>query len=147
MWCPEYAREYLGTKGNSYQYDDLLIIAKGQLQLEEEYISRSLGKEFLFIDTNMYVMKVWSEFVFGKCHRFILDQIVDRQYDHYLLCNTELPWSPDELREYPDLQTRMILYNIYKDIMVNQETPWTEITGLEEQRVQTAVQAVEKLTF
>lgn len=147
MWCPEYAREYLGTKGNSYQYDDLLIIAKGQLQLEEEYISRSLGKEFLFIDTNMYVMKVWSEFVFGKCHRFILDQIVDRQYDHYLLCNTELPWSPDELREYPDLQTRMILYNIYKDIMVNQETPWTEITGLEEQRVQTAVQAVEKLTI
>ena len=147
MWCPEYAREYLGTKGNSYQYDDLLIIAKGQLQLEEEYISRSLGKEFLFIDTNMYVMKVWSEFGFGKCHRFILDQIVDRQYDHYLLCNTELPWSPDELREYPDLQTRMILYNIYKDIMVNQETPWTEITGLEEQRVQTAVQAVEKLTI
>ena len=37
-------------------------------------------------------MKVWCEFVFGKCHAFILDQIVERKYDLYLLCNTDLPW-------------------------------------------------------
>ncbi len=145
MWCPEFAREYLRVKGNSYDYADLLEIAKGQLQLEEEYTRRSAGNKFLFIDTDMYVMKVWCEFVFGNCHRYILDQITTRQYDHYFLCNTELPWTPDELREYPALETRMILYNIYKDIMVNQETPWTEITGMEEQRVQLAIAAVDKL--
>src|SRR5215470_14787450 len=56
----------------------------------------------LFIDTDMYVMKVWCEFVFGKCHQLILDQIARRRYDLYLLCNTDLPWTKDELREYPD---------------------------------------------
>ncbi|MEI9909616.1 MAG: AAA family ATPase [Bacteroidota bacterium] len=55
----------------------------------------------LFIDTDMYVMKVWCEFVFGKCHRFVLDEIVKRNFDLYLLCNTDLPWVKDELREYP----------------------------------------------
>ena len=24
----------------------------------------------------------------------------------YLLCNTDLPWVADELREYPDLESR-----------------------------------------
>ena len=51
----------------------------------------------LFIDTDMYVMKVWCEFVFGNCHLWILDQIVQRKYDLYLLCNTDLPWVQDEL--------------------------------------------------
>ena len=54
----------------------------------------------------MYVMKVWSEFVFGKCHQWIIDQIVERKYDLYLLCHTDIPWEKDELREYPDLETR-----------------------------------------
>ena len=53
----------------------------------------------------MYVMKVWCEYVFEKCHQFILDQIAKRKYDGYLLCNTDLPWVADELREYPDLET------------------------------------------
>ncbi len=59
---------------------------------------------------------------------FILDQIVERKYDLYLLCNTDLPWIADELREYPDLESREKLFHIYKDLMVNQSVPWVEIT-------------------
>jgi nicotinamide riboside kinase len=99
----------------------------------------------LFIDTDMYVMKVWCEFVFGKCHRFILDNIVQRDYDLYLLCNTDLPWTKDELREYPDLETRQKLFHIYKDIMINQAVPWAEIGGNDEERLQNAIIAVNNL--
>src|SRR5436190_21605570 len=35
-WCPEYAREYLLKHGMNYSYDDLLTIAKGQVELEEK---------------------------------------------------------------------------------------------------------------
>ena len=96
----------------------------------------------LFIDTDMYVMKVWCEFVFGKCHQFILDEIATRKYDLYLLCNTDLPWVQDELREYPDLETREKLYKIYKDILLNQTTPWVEISGGYEERLRIAISAV-----
>lgn len=155
MWCPEYAREYLLANGTNYNYENLLTIAKGQIALEEEYISKiesqSLplleagGNMPLFIDTDMYVMKVWCEFVFGKCHRFILDSIVARKYDLYLLCNTDLPWTKDELREYPDTKTRDKLFYMYKDILVHQQVPWIEIKGTQNERLQIAIEAVDKL--
>ena len=97
----------------------------------------------LFIDTDMYVMKVWCEFVFNRCHRFILDQINERQYDLYLLCNTDLPWVQDELREYPDLHTRQKLYQMYKDIMTNQSVPWIDIRGDYDERLKRAIEAVD----
>src|SRR5437868_419346 len=94
LWCPEYAREYLLKHGMDYNYDDLLTIARGQVALEEKFveavanIERQSGQmeghlnadiaglsdsdtpRLLFIDTDMYVMKVWCEFVFGNCHQF-----------------------------------------------------------------------------
>lgn len=149
-WCPEYAREYLMEHGTSYTYDDLLSIAKGQVELEDEYIEGVLKLKGnpaprLFIDTNMYVMKVWSEFAFGKCHPYILNQIVERKYDLYLLCNIDLPWVKDELREYPDLATRKILFETYFDIVINQDVPWTIISGNSEERLELAIKAVDKL--
>lgn len=146
-WCREYAREYLLKNGTAYSFDDLLTIAKGQLDLEEKATKDAAASErpLLFIDTDMYVMKVWCEFVFDKCHPWILDQIVSRQYDLYLLCATDLPWVKDELREYPDLVSRQKLYNIYKDIMINQDTPWVNISGGYQERFERARQAVDKL--
>jgi NadR type nicotinamide-nucleotide adenylyltransferase len=165
QWCPEFAREYLLTNGMDYSYDNLLTIAKGQLALEEEYLNTvksqwSLASQntwvnphsllttsrtpMLFIDTDMYVMKVWCEYVFGQCHPFILDQIASRRYDLYLLCNTDLPWVKDELREYPEEVNRIELYHIYKDILINQDVPWVEIAGSYEERFLTAINAVEE---
>jgi len=175
MWCPEFAREYLLTHGMDYDFDDLLYIAKGQIAMEDEYIGMASGKLVevsgegmpnqqrphsplttclpdrqahyspLFIDTDMYVMKVWSEFVFGSCHQWILDQIIERKYDLYLLCNVDLPWVKDELREYPDLENRAKLYNIYEDIMINQSVPWIDISGDTDERLQKAITAVDAL--
>ncbi len=143
-WCPEFAREYLLRHGKVYTYDDLLWIAKGQVEQEELAVAATIdaGLLLLFIDTDMYVMKVWSEFVFGKCHPYILRQVVERKYDLYLLCNTDLPWKQDELREYPDLETRDKLYKMYKDLMINQETEWFEIRGKDDERVSQAIGAV-----
>jgi len=145
QWCPEFAREFLLTHGTDYTYDDLLYIAKGQLAMEDEYINTTKDSPLLFIDTEMYVIKVWCEFVFGKCHRWVLDQIIERKYDLYLLCNTDLPWVKDDLREYPDLKTRDQLYHIYKDIMINQSTPWVDINGDYDERLQKAIKAIDQL--
>jgi NadR type nicotinamide-nucleotide adenylyltransferase len=143
LWVEEYARTYLMENGTDYSYDDLLTIARGQLHLEEEACSQA-GINLLFVDTNMYVMKVWCEFVFSNCHTWILNQIVNSQYDLYLLCNTDLPWVKDALREYPDLKNREILYHMYKDILVNQPVPWVEIYGNNSQRLQKAIEGIDK---
>jgi NadR type nicotinamide-nucleotide adenylyltransferase len=147
-WVKEYAREYLLENGTAYTFENLLEVAKGQIELEETAIENMLQSDtgLLFIDTNMYVMKVWCEFVFEKCHHWILNTIVERKYDLYLLCNIDLPWVKDELREYPDLVTREKLYHHYKDIMLNQQVPWIDICGNYEERLQKAIDAVNELT-
>jgi NadR type nicotinamide-nucleotide adenylyltransferase len=160
-WVPEYAREYLQKHGMNYSYPDLTTIARGQLALEdrlaaeqqdrltaEQQIRRGKpGNSLLFVDTDMYVMKVWSEYVFGRCDAWILDQIASRKYDAYLLCRTDLPWVRDDLREYPDLENRERLFNIYRDCLVNQDTPWVEVGGVGEDRVASGIAAVEGLSL
>ncbi len=143
-WVPEYARQYLLQHGTSYTYDDLLTIAKGQLALEDQ-IAATVKDPVLFVDTDMYVMKVWCEFVFGMCHQWILDRIAERTCDLYFLCDIDLPWVQDGLREYPDLVNRQKLYHIYKDILINQFVPWQEISGSEEVRLQKAIVATDRI--
>ncbi len=143
-WVPEYARAFLEKNGTSYSYNDLLTIAKGQISLED-HIQDDLSNtgelrtsNILFIDTDMYVMKVWCEFVFNNCHNWILNRIAERSYDGYLLCNTDLPWVKDDLRECPAVETRYKLYHYYKDLLVNQSIPWTDISGGYDERFEKA---------
>ncbi len=142
-WCPEYARQYLNENGTNYTYDNLLTIAKGQLQEEDNYVQKAA--DLLIIDTDMYVMKVWCEYVFNNCHSFILEQINKRQYDLYLLCDIDLPWTKDEMREYPDEKPRQELFMIYKDLLMNQNTPWAIVSGKGDQRTKNAISQIDLL--
>jgi NadR type nicotinamide-nucleotide adenylyltransferase len=141
-WCPEYAREYLMKLEGKYTYDDLLTIAKGQAEQEDSLLANA-SNGFYFIDTEMYVMKVWCEVAFENCHTWIMKQAARRSYSLYLLCDVDLPWKPDALREYPDLPMRQRLFKMYKDIMVNQDTAWGLISGTNEQRLNSAVSLID----
>ncbi len=65
-FCKEYAREYLDALNRGYNQDDLLKIAKGQLQAEN-------GIQLL--DTDLVTLKVWSKYKYGSCDNWILTQI------------------------------------------------------------------------
>ena len=159
IWVKEYAREYLLQNGTNYTFENLLDVAKGQLNLEEKGIKElenklaaqnthspfTINHSPLFIDTDQYVMKTWCEFVFGQCHQWILNQVAERKYDLYFLGGIDAPWVKDELREYPDFETREKLYHHYKDILVNQDVPWVEINGSYDERLQKAITAVDKI--
>ena len=141
-WCPEFAREYLKETGGKYSFHDLLNIAHGQLELEDTMLTQAKNG-FYFIDTDMYVMKVWCEVVFETCHTWILKQIALRKYDLFFLCDIDLPWVKDDLREYPDLEFRKRLFKMYRDLMVTQKTKWAEISGTHAQRLQTAISIID----
>jgi NadR type nicotinamide-nucleotide adenylyltransferase len=154
IWTPEYARQYLSEQGTKYNYDDLLTIAKGQIENEEKSLeiigqknndnkgTTTINK--LIVDTDMYVMKVWCEYVFNNCHHYILEQINQRSYDLYLLCDIDLPWASDEMREYPDPKPRIELFTIYKELLINQKTPWGIVSGTGAERTENAIQLIEQ---
>lgn len=138
IWVEEYAREYLDALGRPYTPEDLNIIARGQTALENSRYPQA--NRVLICDTNLYVIKVWSEFKYGYCDPEILNGIKERHYDLYLLTYVDIPWIADPLREHPG--QRHELYSIYLREMQNQPVPFVEIKGNREQRRRRAKESV-----
>lgn len=143
VWVEEYARAYLNRLSKPYEESDLIKIAHGQLRMEDEW-ARDANR-VLICDTNLYVIKVWSDFKYGHCDQAILDLIKQRRYDLYLLTYIDIPWIADPLREHPN--KREELYNIYLKEMKDQPVPFVEVKGSEQQRVDMALAAIDKFIF
>ncbi len=143
----EYARTYLTEHGTTYTYDNLLTITQGQLAWEQQAIQHCQSN-LLIADTDMYVMKVWCEFVFGKCHHVILNELSTNNADLYLLMRPNIPWVKDDLREYPDEETRWRLFYHYKDIVIHANVPFVEINATTfEARFKQAVDAIKNIIY
>ena len=83
VWVPEFARTYLDDLRRPYREDDLLRIAKGQHDLALFFEKRA--NRFLFCDTGLLVLKIWSEYRFGKCDPWILRQLEKEENTLYIL--------------------------------------------------------------
>jgi NadR type nicotinamide-nucleotide adenylyltransferase len=140
LWVPEYAREYLNHLDRPYEYKDILAIAMGQVRGEEQLLKKVQG--FLFADTEMLVLKIWSEVKYGNCHPWILDRLNKQQYDLYLLPDIDLPWQPDPLREHPD--KRKELFELYLGELKKQNLPFEIVNGFGKKRLKNAVEKIEK---
>ncbi len=142
-WVPEYAREYLSSLPLHYTAPDLLKIAQGQIALEESKLKDA--NNLLICDTDLYVIKVWSEHSHHACPRWVLEQIASRPYDLYLLTDIDFDWQDDPLREHGSPEMRNYFYQQYKDIVQNSGVPWAAISGGEEQRLHTSLARISQL--
>jgi len=140
-WVPEYAREYLTVTAGTYQYEDILKIAQGQMA--QEAMAARKDHPMLFCDTDLLVTRIWSDVRFGKVHPWIEEQMAAHRYDLYLLCNVDLPWEYDPLREHPD--RRQDLFNQYHALLEELKFPYAIVSGLGEQRLASAIRAVETM--
>jgi NadR type nicotinamide-nucleotide adenylyltransferase len=142
MGCPyskEYARAYLESKGGNYKKEDLFEIALGQLQNN----TFSVGHPVQLCDTDLLTIKIWSEFKFNYLDPRITKLFKENLPDYYLLCDTDIPWEPDPLRENPN--DREILKELYiKEIRATQ-VPFRVISGDFEMRKNTALSIIYKI--
>lgn len=142
-WVPEYARAYLEALGRPYEEADLLKIAEGQLKEEDKQAKQA--NDILICDTDLYVIKVWSEAKYKRCHPWILEQIAERKYDAYILTDIDMAWQDDPLREHPAPEERLYFFNIYKDIVQQSGLPWMLVSGDESSRLSTSIHFIENL--
>lgn len=142
VWVPEYARGYLEELNRDYTEEDLIVIAKGQLKLEDELYEQASG--FLICDTDLYVIKVWSEAKYGKCDKWILEEIAEHKCDLYLLTDIDMPWEDDPLREHPNPEERLYFFNIYKDIVASSCIPFEIVSGNPLERLKSSLDAIKK---
>lgn len=129
IFIPEFARAYLEQKNGLYSIEDLDVIAEKQLALWEEVSTEKL----LFCDTEMLVLKIWSEFKYGTCSTFILEALRNQQFEHYFLCRPDIDWEEDPLRENPE--DREELFERYLSELKKQGIPFTIVEGSLENRI------------
>jgi NadR type nicotinamide-nucleotide adenylyltransferase len=139
VFVSEYARGYIDRLGRHYVWDDILVIAQGQIASEQAMIKKA--ESMLFCDTELIVTKIWSDVKFGKCDPWILDKIRENKYDLFLLCDIDLPWEEDPQREDP--HRRQFLFDLYENELSGYGFPFFVISGSGNQRLQNAVKVIE----
>lgn len=145
-WVPEYMRSYFeekwqGKPGVSVP-EDILPIAEGQMHLENKIAQQA--NQFLFCDTDLLQIKVYSEIYFnGYCPAVVAQKAIENQYHHYFLMAIDIPWEEDNLRDKP--QEREMLFARFESELKQFQKPYTVLQGNYDQRVQKALEIIEKL--
>jgi NadR type nicotinamide-nucleotide adenylyltransferase len=137
-WVEEYAREYLLQKNGNYNLEDLDKIASGQI---DKWKVENF--ELVICDTEMTVLKIWSEVKYEKVSKEILKYYTEQHFDHYFLCKPDIPWEEDALRENP--YDRHELFERYKNYLKGCKRDFSILEGSIENRVHDCAQKINQL--
>ena len=134
----EFSREYLNKQSGNYTQSDLIRIAKEQLLKEQ------INEEILICDTDLITIKIWSEYKYGSCDNWILEQIEKQKNENrfYLLCKPDIPWKADPLRENP--ANRETLFEIYKEELEKLKHNYFTVKG--DERIKNSISKISELT-
>lgn len=142
----EYAREYLQhlweTEQKICRPKDLLPIAAGQINLENKAISTA--EKMIICDTDLLSTKVYSEAYYdGWCPELLHKMALENNYDLYLLCYIDTPWTQDDLRDRPERREEMYLH--FKSALEKYNRPFIAVKGSVDERTQISIKAIDKL--
>lgn len=140
----EMARKYIDELKRPYQEEDLLLIAKQQVE-EEKKVSSLQPCPYLICDTNLLVIKIWSLHKYHRCDPWIEEELNRSHYDLWLLTNIDLPWVDDPQREHPAL--REYLFNWYHRELIEMNVNYEIVTGREDLRLQNTLKLIEGFDF
>jgi nicotinamide riboside kinase len=137
---PEYARTYLETLGHHYDYSDVESIAMHQLEL----INQFRPQPIVFFDTCLINLKVWFREVFHQVPEWLENEIPTAGKGVYLICQPDLPWQYDPLRENP--HRREYLSEQYEIELKAAGFVYFRVFGIGDKRIQNAIEIVSRLT-
>lgn len=126
LWTPEYGREYWEKHqvGRRLTPEQLVEIARGHIEREDETIKNA--REYVFIDTNAMTTYLFAMYYHGFALpelRSLAEEAASR-YDHFFLCDTDIPYDDTWDRSgevnrsrfqesvIKDLESRKIRYDV-----------------------------------
>lgn len=132
----EYAREYIENLHREYTHEDVCEIAKKQIETEIFFAANNQAP-CVFFDTDLIITKVWFEYCFGVTPEFVTQQIKTGFFDLYLLCEPDLPWEPDPVREHGS--DREFFFDWYRREIEHLQKPFVLINGIGDTRISNAI--------
>jgi NadR type nicotinamide-nucleotide adenylyltransferase len=145
VWVPEYSRIYADEKtaatGAPLDASDVEPIARGQIAMEDRGLDAAPG--LLMLDTDLVSTTIYARHYYGSCPAWIDDAARARRADLYLLCDIDVPWIGDTVRDRPDVREHM--HSLFVDALDSLGARSVTIRGTWEERLQLAIDAVSAL--
>ncbi len=138
---PEYSRDFFDGKDYNYTIEDLLQISKCQFSNENRIALSAKG--VIFCDTEFITMAIWSKVVFNKVHEWVQESVKNHVYDLYLLCNLDIEWEYDPLRN--NAHNRQYIYNLFVNELEVNRLNYRVVSGIGIQRLNNAITFVDEL--
>jgi NadR type nicotinamide-nucleotide adenylyltransferase len=138
---PEYVRQFVTTIGGRPQFSDHGLIARGQKALEDDY--RARATRLLFHDTDLLSTVAYCRAYFDRCPDWIQAAAVDRRASLYLLCDIDVPWVADGLRDRGDRREEM--HALFEAVLREAGAPYAVVRGPRAERFAAARRHVDAL--
>lgn len=143
QWVEEYMRIYLQKKWDTTQttctWEDLLPIAIGQMSLENKQLQQA--KRFLFCDTNLLEIVIYSYIYYGKCPFEIEVSALKSNYDFIFLTDIDVPWQADDLRDKPN--ERQEVLDFFKKYLSEKDIPYIFLSGTQTERFEKVISIID----
>ena len=139
----EFARTYLNNLNRSYNYNDLVTIAKGQINLENQADNQRKSQKFIVCDTNLQVIKLWSQIKYSRCDPFIIKN--EKSNAFYFLCYPDFAWEEDPQRENPN--NRIEIFKLYEKDLIKNNREFLILTGDIKQRLSKISKTINALNY
>ena len=138
---PEFVRDYVAQKTTPLGLGDHGPIARGQMALEDEHTASSPA--LVVQDTDLLSTVVYCDHYFGKCPPWIVEAAAARRPTLYLLCEIDVPWIADGVRDRGHMRQEM--QSLFRAAVLASGTPFVVIDGSWADRLQRAVDAIDAL--
>ena len=142
VWVPEYSRQHADEKtaatGAPLDAGDVEPIARGQIAAEDRGLAAAPG--LLILDTDLVSTTIYARHYYGSCPAWIDDAARARRADLYLLCDIDVPWIADAVRDSPHVREH--LHARFVRALETLGAPFVTIRGSWGERLVMAIAAV-----
>ncbi len=145
-WAPEYVRRFWDEHSGVIGPGDLDAVARGQVAAEDAALASA--RRIAILDTDLLACTVWDDLLFpGHCPAWVRSEADRRAASTslFLLCLTDLPFEPDPQRCFPDPEGRAMCLRVFREALVSRKLPFVEVSGAQDDRLASALGAVNSL--
>ena len=141
-WVPEASRVYAEREGAELQASDVEPIAREHIRLAEAAAERArvAGRQLLVLDTDLLSTVIYSQHYYRMVPPWVERNERARRADLYLLCDIDVPWIADGIRDRPANRDQM--FALFRDALVRRRAPFVLVHGSWEERWGIAERAI-----
>lgn len=145
LWVPEQSRVYAERVKRVLTSEDVPPIASEQIAAEDAALADASRRNihWAFLDTDLLSTVVYARHYYGSCPAWIEAEARARLGELYLVCDIDVPWAGDAVRDRP--QTRDQLHLTFQAVLAEFNVRKCLVRGLGDARLAAAVRCIARL--